>query len=70
MRHPIEIFDTELLQLMTQSFQAAIATVRLSGQDPDSAIQVAMARRLIREAADGSRSQLLLVEAALDGIWS
>jgi hypothetical protein len=69
-RHPIEIFDTDLFRLMTQSFQAAITTVRLSGHDPDSAIQAARARRLIGEAAKGSRSPLLLTEAALDGSWS
>ncbi len=59
-RHPIEIFETDLLRLMTQSFQAAIATVRLSGRDPRSAVQVALARRLIGEAGKGTRSRLLL----------
>ncbi len=70
MRHPIEVFDTELLRLMTDCLQAAVATVRLSGGEPGTGTQVGMARRLIQEAARGSRSRLLLTEAALDGVWS
>jgi hypothetical protein len=65
----LSIFDTDLLRLMTQSCQAAIDTVRLSGRDPHSAVQVAMARRLIGEAGKGTRSRLLFAEATLDGVW-
>jgi len=68
-RHPVEIFDSELLRLMSEALRAAIATVRLTGTDTSTGVQLAMARRIIAEAAGGGCSRLSLTEAALDGSW-
>jgi hypothetical protein len=69
-RHPVEIFDNELLALMTESLSAAVITVRLSGLELPDAAKFSMARRIIAEAGGGSASRLSLTEAALAGEWS
>lgn len=70
MRHPVEIFDTELLSLMADALGAAVNTVRLSGSDLPDAVKFSMARRIIAEAGGGRASRLSLTEAALAGEWS
>jgi len=69
MRHPLEIFDTADLRLMSEALQSAIATARLSGREPSAQVETEMARRLIRAAKDGRDTKLSLTEAALDGGW-
>ena len=69
MRHPVEVFDNDQLRLMSQSFNAAIETVRLTGTEPTYKIQLEMAKRLMREASQGIPTRLSLTEAALDGTW-
>ena len=69
MRHPVEIFDNELLRLMSEALRAAMATVRLTGTDASTAAQLAMAQCIIEEAARGGCTRLSLTEAALNGGW-
>ena len=69
MRHPVEIFDNELLRLMSEALRAAMATVRLTGTEATPAAQLAMARRIIVEAARGGCTRLSLAESALNGAW-
>ena len=69
MRHPVEIFDNELLRLMGEALKAALATVRLTGTDPSTGAHLAMARRIIDQASRGGCTRLVLTEAALDGAW-
>lgn len=66
MIHPTEIFDTENLRLMSRALDAAVNTLRLGGTEPDDALRLSMAQRLIAAAAAGERTILSLTEAALD----
>ena len=70
MRHPVEIFDSDGLHLMGEALQAAIATVRLTGNEPSPEAQTGMARRLIGAAGDGHVTRLSLTEAAPTGSWN
>lgn len=69
MRHPVEIFDTPALSAMASALEAAVATVRLTGAEPDDGVRWAMARRIIMAARLGDKTPLALAEAALDGSW-
>lgn len=70
MRHPIECFDSPALQAMASALSAAVATVRLTGAEPDGAVHLEMARRIVSAAKRGDTKALALTEAALDGRWS
>ena len=69
MRHPVEIFDNQLLRLMSEALRAAMATVRLTGTEASPVAQLAMAHRIIDVAARGDCTRLSLTEAALNGAW-
>jgi molybdenum cofactor biosynthesis enzyme MoaA len=69
-RHPVEIFDTDILRLMSSAVDAAVQTVRLTGEEPGGPVRVAMARRVIEAASSGDQTRLSLTEAALDGPWT
>lgn len=64
-RHPLEIFDTEALQLMDGAVSAAIETMRLTGVETDNAGRLAMARSVMAAAVRGDATALTLTEAAL-----
>lgn len=70
MRHPVECFDSPALGAMTAALTAAVATVRLTGSEPDHKVRWEMARRIISAARCGDKTPLALTEAALDGQWS
>ena len=70
MRHPVETFDTPVLGGMALALEAAVATVRLTGVEPDDGVRWAMAQRIIMAARLGDKAPLTLAEAALDGPWS
>ena len=70
MRHPVEMFDTPAPGAMASALNAAVATVRLSGVEPDDGVRWAMAQRIITAARLGDKGPLALAEAALDGPWS
>jgi hypothetical protein len=70
MRHPVEMFDTELLRLMTEALEASTATLRLGGGEPSSELRIRMARRVAAEAAQGTHTRLSLAEAALSEAWT
>jgi hypothetical protein len=55
---------------MARALDAAVATVRLAGVEPDDAVRWEMARRILAAARLGATSLLALTEAALDGRWT
>jgi hypothetical protein len=62
----VEVFDSELLELMSAALSAGIATVRLVGMDASQDARSSMARRIVLEVASGETTRLSLAEAALD----
>ena len=70
MRHPVECFDTPALGAMAAALSAAVATVRLTGSEPNDEARCEMARRIISAARRGDETPLAFTEAALDGQWS
>jgi hypothetical protein len=70
MRHPVECFDSPALGNMARTLDAAVATVRLAGVEPDDTIRWEMAQRILAAARLGATSLLALTEAALDGRWA
>lgn len=65
MLHPLEIFDTQTLRLMSGAIEAAVQTMRLTGVETDDTGRLAMARRVMTAAAQGDGTALTLTEAAL-----
>ena len=69
-RHPVEFFDTDILRLMASAVDAAVQTIRLTGEEPDGTVRISIARRVIEAASLGDRTRMALTEAALDGPWT
>ena len=55
---------------MARALDAAVATVRLAGIEPDDMVRWEMAQRILAAARLGGSSLLALTEAALDGRWT
>lgn len=70
MRHPVECFDSPALGTMARALDAAVATVRLTGVEPDDTVRWEMAQRILAAARLGATSLQALTEAALAGRWT
>jgi hypothetical protein len=70
MHHPVECFDTPALGAMASALAAAVATVRLTGAEPDDGVRWEMATRIMSASRCGATTVLALTEAALDGRWA